>query len=125
MARKKRLSPNQKAELKRNLAGLKTITGYAPTKPEFSVEAVDTVDTQLDAKDEEIDQTDALMDELRGESADIGESFVKKMKGVRQQVVAQFGDDSPEYEAVGGIRISNRKSGLHRGTGGNDNPPNG
>jgi len=125
MARRRRLSPNEKAELKRNLAGLKTITNYAPTNPEFAAAAVEAVDEQLDAKDEEIDQVEAQMDELRGESADIGDTFNKKMIGVRQQVVAQFGNDSPEYEAVGGIRVSNRKSGLHRGKGGNDDTPNG
>jgi hypothetical protein len=125
MAKKKRLSPNQKAELKRNLAGLKTIANYAPTNPEFKTEAVEAVDEQLDVKDDEIDQTEAHMDELRGESADIGDVYSKKMKGVRQQVIAQFGDDSPEYEAVGGIRASNRKSGLHRGKGDNNDTPNG
>ena len=119
MAKKKRLSPNQKAELKRHLAGLKTITNYAPVNTEFTLARAETIDEQLDAKDGEIDIHDARGDELRGESADIGQDYSKFMKGVRQQIVAQFGDDSPEYEAVGGVRVSNRRSGLHRGNGGN------
>jgi hypothetical protein len=118
MAKKKRLSPNEKAKLKRDLAGLKTITDYVSSNPEFSAEMVEAVDTRLDAKDQEIDQFDARRDELRGESADIGALYVAKLKGVRRQVVARYGDDSPEYEAVGGTRASNRKSGLHRGNGG-------
>ena len=36
MARKKRLSPNQLADLKDDFAGLKTIQDYAPAKNEFT-----------------------------------------------------------------------------------------
>jgi len=115
MAQKKRLSPNKKAELKGDLAGLKGITDYNPTRQEFKTAEIVMVETELDNLDDRIASLEAELTDLRNRSADKGELFAAKMKGARQQVVAQFGDDSPEYEAVGGTRISNRRSGLTRG----------
>jgi hypothetical protein len=124
MAKKKRLSPNQLAELKKDYAGLKTIDDYNPQKVEYKTEKVEEVDTKLDNLIDLRAQKKAELDNLDDEIADTGKDYTQVMKGARQQVVAQYGDDSPEYEAVGGTRISNRKSGLHRGNGGN-NTPNG
>lgn len=125
MAQKKRLSPNQKAELKGDLAGLKTITTYNPSNIELKTEAVVAVDEQLDSVDEQIAQAEAHLADLRNQSADLGASYVKKMKGVRQQTIAQYGDDSPEYEAVGGKRTSNRATPRRRNVSGGNNTPNG
>lgn len=118
MAQKKRLSPNKKAELKGDLAGLKGISTYSPARDEFKTAAIEAVETELDNLDDQIDALEAQITELKNRSADKGELFAAKIKGARQQIIAQFGDDSPEYEAVGGTRLSNRSSGLKRGTGG-------
>lgn len=125
MPQKKRLSPNQKAELKGDFAGLKSITSYKPSKDEFKTSDIEAIDTRLDNLDEQISQAEAQLADLRNQAADTGAEYVKKMKGARQQIVAQFGDDSPEYEAVGGIRTSNRKSPVRRATSGKSNPPTG
>lgn len=125
MARKKRLSPNQLADLKDDFAGLKTIQDYAPAKNEFKVATVQAVDNELDALLEGEAQAKVTLDNFRDRIADKGTEYTVKMKGVRQQVVAQYGDDSPEYEAVGGTRISNRRTGLRRGKGGNGDTPTG
>jgi hypothetical protein len=125
MAQKKRLSPNQKAELKTDLAGLKTITSYKPVKDEFKTSEVEMVDAQLDSLDEQISQAEAHLSDLRNQAADVGITYVKKMKGARQQVVAQYGDDSPEYEAVGGTRTSNRRRPVRRSQNGSNSTPNG
>jgi hypothetical protein len=123
MAQKKRLSPNQKAELKADLAGLKTIADYRPAKDEFKTADVVVVDEQLDTVEEQISQTKAHLSDLLNQSADLGALYLKKSKGVRQQVIGQYGDDSPEYEAVGGKRTSNRRSGLKRGNASNNGAP--
>lgn len=123
MAKKKRLSPNQKAELKNDLAGLKAITTYNPTKDEFKTAVIETVDNELETLDDEIAQAEAHLADLRNQAADKGKEYIKKMKGARQQIIAQFGDDSPEYEAVGGTRTSNRKLPRPRGRGENSNNP--
>lgn len=114
MAQRKRLSPNQKAELKADLAGLKTIISYNPAKNELKTSEIEAIDTQLDSIDEQIVQTEAHLADLRNQSADIGSLYTKKIKGVHQQIIAQFGDDSPEYEAVGGKRTSNRAAPRRR-----------
>ena len=116
MAQKKRLSPNKKAELKGDLAGLKGMTDYSPTRDEFKTAEIVTVETELDNLDDRIASLEAELTDLRNRSADKDELLTAKIKGARQQVVAQFGDDSPEYEAVGGTRVSNRRSGLKRGS---------
>jgi hypothetical protein len=125
MAKKKRLSPNQLAKLKNDYAGLKTIQNYNPPKDEFKTTEVEKTDNKIDSLLELEAQKEAELSDLRNQIADTGTEYTQVMKGVRQQVVAQFGDDSPEYESVGGIRTSNRKSGLHRGKEGNDKTPNG
>ena len=125
MAQRKRLSPNQKAELKGDLAGLKTVLSYSPVKVEFKTEEVVNVDEQLDSVDEQISQAEAHLADLRNQSADLGALFTKKIKGVRQQIIGQYGDDSPEYEAVGGKRTSNRAAPRRRGGSSNNNPANG
>lgn len=118
MAQKKRLSPNQKAELKGDLAGLKSVSTYKPVKDEFKTNDIEVVDTRLDSLDEQISQAEAHLADLRNQAADTGAEYVKKVKGARQQIIAQFGDDLPEYEAVGGTRTSNRKSPVRRTNGG-------
>ena len=109
MARKKRLTPNQRAELKDDLAGLKSISNYNPAKPEFRAEIVEGYDNELDELEIQIAQTEAHLSDLRNQAADKSVQLLKGMKGARQQVIAQFGDDSPEYESVGGTRTSNRR----------------
>ena len=125
MAQKKRLTPNQKAELKGDLAGLKTVSGYKSAKAEFNLAEVVTVDEQLDGVDEQISQAEAQLADLRNQAADLGASYTQKVKGMRQQIVAQFGDDSPEYETVGVKRTSNRKTPARRGKNGSNVKPNG
>jgi ribosomal protein S16 len=125
MAKKKRLSPNQLAKLKRDFAGLKTITTYNPVKEEFKTEKVEIVDSRINNLLSLEAQKLAEIADIRSQLAETGTDYSQVMKGVRQQVVAQFSDDSPEYEAVGGIRVSDRKSGLHRGDGSDDVTPKG
>jgi hypothetical protein len=48
------------------------------------------------------------VEDVRDQIADKGKELAKKMVGVGQQVVAQFGDDSPEVQAIGRIRSSER-----------------
>ena len=120
MAKKKRLSPNQLAELKRDFAGLKTIENYESRNEDYKTEEIKIIDDRIDDLNDRRAQKKAELDDLDNQIADTGVEYQQRMKGVRQQVVGQFGDDSPEYEAVGGTRVSNRWSGLHRrGDGGN------
>ena len=108
MARKSRLSPNQLAELKASFAGLKTISGYAPVKAEFKVSEITLVETAIDTLTEQELRLLTQIADLRAQIADKGAQFQAKMKGAAQQVIAQYGDDSPEIQALGRKRLSDR-----------------
>jgi hypothetical protein len=43
---KKRLSPNQLAEVKANFAGLKQIGGYSPLNAEYKVSAIESIENR-------------------------------------------------------------------------------
>lgn len=108
MAKRYRLSPNQAAKLKANFAGLKTITDYDPPKTEYEVAAIQPIEDALDDLTEQESKMLAQLEELRDKIADKGKEFEQKMKGVGQQIVAQYGDDAPELQKVGRIRSSER-----------------
>lgn len=118
MARRKRLSPNQLAELKRNFAGLKSITNYAPIKEEYKIAQIQPIEDELDSLLVEEAQMEAQLANLRDRIADKGGELVQKMNGAAQQVIAQFGDDSEELQAIGRVRKSDRATGRRTRTGG-------
>ena len=108
MARKTRLSPNKLAEVKNGFAGLKSISEYKPVKAEFEVSAIQAVETAVDDLTLQEAQLSAQLNDVRDQLADQGKEFTQKMKGARQQVIAQFGDDSAEIQKLGRIRTSER-----------------
>ena len=119
---KKRLSPNQLAEIKSNFAGLKQIQGYAPVKDDYKVTAIQPIETALDNLLVQEAQLDAQLSNVRDQIAEKGSEFVRKISGAAQQVIAQFGDDSAEIQALGRKRKSDRAP-SRRENGGN--APNG
>lgn len=122
MAKKKRLSPNQLAEVKSSFAGLKQIAGYTPLKEDFKVSAIQEIDTALDNLLTQESQILAQIADLRDKIADKGSEYVQRMNGASQQVIAQFGDDSPEIQSLGRKRKSDRAPRRQKSGG---NTPNG
>lgn len=108
MAKNKRLSPNQLAELKASFAGLKGVEGYAPVNADFAAAAIEPIETAIETLTAQEAQLLAHLAELRDQIADNGAEFQQKMKGAAQQVIAQFGDDSAEIQALGRKRTSDR-----------------
>lgn len=108
MAKKKRLTPNKLAQLKSSFAGLKGIGNYTPVKTEFAVAAIETVEKAIEDLTLRESQLLAQLADVRDQLADRGTEFAQKMKGAKQQVTALFGDDSHEFQALGGKRISER-----------------
>lgn len=117
MAKINRLSPNQLAELKSGLAGLKGIDGYAPVNAEYAVKAIEPIETEIDELTEQESQLTAQLTGLRDRIAERGRDFQQAMKGAAQQVVAQFGDDSAEIQALGRKRLSDRTTRKPKVTG--------
>jgi hypothetical protein len=120
MARRKRLSPNQLAELKRDFAGLKSIANYTPIKEEYKIAQIQPIEDELDNLLVEEAQIEAQLASVRDRIADKGNELVQKMNGAAQQIIAQFGDDSEELQAIGRVRKSDRAAGRRAGSGGTD-----
>lgn len=108
MAVRRRLSPNNLAEMKASFAGLKSIASYKPVKPDFAVDSIQRVETAIDDLTAQESQLAVQLAEVRDQLADRGTEFTQKMKGAAQQVIAQFGDDSMEIQALGRKRTSER-----------------
>lgn len=108
MAKKVRLSAKQLAKLKRGFAGLKGIGDYAPQKAEYAVAAIQPIEDAIDDLLTEEAQINAQLEEIRDRIAAKGTEFGQKMKGVGQQIISQYGDDSMELQAIGRKRSSER-----------------
>lgn len=121
MAQNKRLSPNQLAEIKSNFAGLKQIQGYAPIKDDYKVTAIQPVETALDNLLLQEAQLERQLADVRDQIAEKSTDLVRRMNGAVQQVIAQFGDDSPELQALGRKRKSERATRRPKSGGGTTN----
>lgn len=111
MARNKRLSPNRLAEEKRHFANLKAIADYRPMREEYSVEAIQPLETEGDRLRALEAQKMAELAEIRDLIAETDTKFEEKLDGAAVQVAAQFGEDSPEYQSMGRKRKSERATG--------------
>ena len=116
--KRRRLSPNELAEVKASFEGLKSITDYAPVKTEFSVSQIQAVETAIDTLTGQEAQLLAQLGAVRDQIADKGTEFSQKMKGAAQQVIAQYGDDSLEIQKLGRVRSSERGTRKPKPTGG-------
>lgn len=58
----------------------------------------------------QIDALETQLTDVRNQRDTLNESIWDKVKRVRNGVKANYGDDSSQYEMVGGTRLSERKS---------------
>ena len=62
-----------------------------------------------------LDSLDAQITELRNQRDDAATDLWDRVKRVRTGVKSVFGDNSSEYEVIGGTRMGDRKLGRRRG----------
>lgn len=106
----RRLRPSQIQANKDNFAALKAITRYAPANPAYTVEAIDAVETSVTTSQQLESQTIAAAAAARDDAVGNEWQHHNLMLGARDQVVAQFGRDSNEAQAVGLKKKSEYKS---------------
>jgi hypothetical protein len=70
--------------------------------------------TQSDPLEAQITNLETQLTNLRNERDDLYLSMWEKVKRVRAGVKGNFGDDSSQYEMVGGTRLSERKSPVRK-----------
>lgn len=105
----KRLKPSLVEADKVSVAALKAIQNYAPANPAFAIAAVTAAQTELDAAQQAEAQAAAALATARDNTVAREWAFHNLVRGAKDQVVAQFGRDSNEVQAVGLKRASEYK----------------
>jgi hypothetical protein len=77
------------------------MAGYAPTNPAYALTAVTAASTGLAAAQQAETQAAAAAASARDEAVAREWEFHNLMLGVKEQVIAQFGKDSNEVQALG------------------------
>lgn len=97
----KRLRPAQVQTNKDSFAALKNIADYAPANPAYTVAKIQSSETGLNNKAQLESQANAAAAAARDDSVANEWEHHNLLLGARDQVVAQYGRDSNEAQAVG------------------------
>lgn len=81
-------------------SALKAITSYTPSNPAYTLVAVDAIRARLVAKQEAEAQAAAAQESARDDLVAAQWDFHNAMLGAKDQVVAQFGPNSNEVNAL-------------------------
>lgn len=90
------------------IAAVGQITGYAPPAAEITTAALQTLFTDYDAKNSELAGLAQQVSNKQRERLDAydGDAGLReKMKAIKQGVQAQYGNASPKYDQIKGIRV--------------------
>ena len=106
----KRLKPAVLSADRDSHTALGTVTGYAPANASYAPTALTALRADLDAAQAAESQAMAAAAAARDDANAKEWAFHKTIIGMRDQVVAQFGRDSNEAQAVGRKKESERKA---------------
>jgi hypothetical protein len=110
----KRLPPGKIEADESGFAALQAITSYTPINPAYSLDAVANAYLELENLRRAEAQAQAAMTAARDGAVAKEWEFHNLMLGVKEQVIAQFGKDSGEVEALGLKRKSEYKPPTRR-----------
>ena len=113
----KRIKPEVLDQDQSSFDALTTIAGYTPVNPDCAPEAVTTKHTSLRAAQAAEVQAQAALDAARDNAVAMEWEFHNLMLAVKDQVAAQFGRDSNEYQALGLKKKSERKAPTRKSKG--------
>ena len=105
----RRLSPGVVETDKASFAALQAIAGYAPANPTYALAAITSAKTELEAAQQAEAQALAAAASARDNATAKEWAFHNLVRGAKDQVVAQFGRDSNEVQAVGLKKASEYK----------------
>lgn len=97
----KRLTPVRIQADRDAFAALQAISGYAPANQAYAMTAITAASTALAAAQQAETQAAAAAAAARDDAARREWEFHELMLGVKDQVVAQYGKDSNEVQAIG------------------------
>lgn len=105
----RRLTPEVIEADRNSLASLQAITNYQPANPSFSAAALTTALSTLNNAQRAETQAVAAAASARDAAVKSEWEFHNLVLGMRDQVIAQFGRDSNEVQAVGLKKVSEHK----------------
>ena len=106
----KRVAPGVLEADKVSFAALRAIADYAPANAAYSLAQIAGLETELKAAQDAEAQAAAALASARDEALAKEWEFHNRVLGAKDQVVAQFGRDSNEVQAVGLKKASERKA---------------
>lgn len=119
----RRLNPSILADDLEIFAALKTIEDYKPANPAYTVTALGVIDTnRMSAHDKEA-QISAAYESARDDHVSLQWEFHNGVLGAKDQVIAQFGPDSNEAQAMKLKKKSEYKNPTRKGGGSTGTPP--
>lgn len=121
----KRLPPVKIEADESGFAALQAITNYTPINPNYSLDAVRNARLELENLRRAEAQAVAAMASARDSLVAKEWEFHNLMLGVKEQVIAQFGKDSGEVQALGLKRKSEYKPPRRRAKTGGETALNG
>lgn len=105
----KRLPPRKVEADENGFAALQTILNYTPINSTYTVNAVRAAHEELQSLRSAEAQAQAQAQAARDNAVAKEWEFHNLMLGVKEQVIAQFGNDSDEVQAIGLKRKSEYK----------------
>ena len=97
----RRLNPSQIQADRDAFAALQAVAGYAPANPSYTMAAITAAQANLAAAQSTETQANAAAAAARDDAVAREWEFHNMMLGAKDQIVAQFGKDSNEVQAVG------------------------
>ena len=108
MALKKRVASSAQNQAKVRLSGMKSIEETLDLGDGISVASLDTLSKQADAKLAAYNQKLSEADTLANELDAIDKELKQLSSRALSKAAGKYSRDSSEYEAVGGVRTSER-----------------
>ena len=92
------------------LAALSTVTGYTPVDKKYTVVNGTTAETDMQTKQDNVAKTVAAAKNAKDDAKASEWAFHNFVLGAKNQVAAQFGNDSNEYQSLGLKKKSEKKA---------------
>ena len=110
----KRLKPSLIEADRNSLAALQGVAGYAPANPAYALAALTQLEGEMTSAQAAETQAEAAFASARDNAVAKEREYHNQILGMKDQVVAQFGRDSNEVQAVGLKKASERKAPTRR-----------
>ena len=114
----RRLTPAVMDADESGFAALQAMALYEPANQMYSLQAINSARGLMQSARTEESQAQAALDAARDNAVAKEWAFHNLMLGVKDQVMAQFGRDSNEVQALGLKKASERKTPQRKPTGG-------